>query len=304
MPTDRLKAILTESARKNKAEGILFSGGLDTAILASLNSKAKAVTVSLWPFGEDFQYAKLLEKSLGLRLHHKIVKLEEALEAIPEVIKILGTFDPAIPNDLAVYFGLKYAKELGLKSMVTGDGADEIFGGYGFMRKIDDLDGYIRKIIRHMSFNSKILGEAFGIEIIQPFLDEKVIDFALRIPSELKIKKEKGSVFGKWILRKSFEKDLTESIIWQSKRPLEKGSGMSRLRAIISAEISDEDFKAAEKHGINFMNKEHYYYYKVYARVAGKIIQPKSGEKSCVSCTGAMKKDAFHCKVCGQVEGL
>ncbi|MFH1504432.1 MAG: asparagine synthase C-terminal domain-containing protein [Candidatus Omnitrophota bacterium] len=302
MPTVRLKEVLRESTRKNQTEGMLFSGGLDTAILASFNPGAKAVTVGLWPFGEDFQYAKLLEKSLGLELYHKIVRQEEALEAIPEVIRILGTFDPAIPNDLAIYFGLKHAKELGIKSMMTGDGADEIFGGYDFMRNIDDLDFYIKKITKHMSFNSKVLGKAFEIEITQPFLDEKVIDFALRIPAELKIKKEKKAIFGKWILRKSFEKDLSESIIWQSKRPLEKGSGMSRLREVISAKISDEEFKAAEKQEIKFMNKEHYYYYKIYAQVAGEIVQPKSDEKGCEFCKGAMRKDAFHCKTCGGVD--
>ncbi|UCD15067.1 MAG: hypothetical protein JSV34_04915 [Candidatus Omnitrophota bacterium] len=301
MRPPELKEILTEAAKKNQADGLLLSGGLDSSILAFLSPGIKAITISLWPFGEDVQYAKLLEKSLNLKLYHRIVGIEEALGAIPEVIRILRSFDPAIPNDLVVYFGLKYAQELGLKNVMTGDGADELFGGYEFMRKIKDLSSYIKKIVKFMSFSSEILGKVFRIQISQPYLDKKVVDFSLKIPAELKIREEKNSVFGKWILRKSFEPDLAEGIIWQNKRPLEYGSGMKRIRELISTKIPDKEFDKAKEWGVKFMNKEHYYYYKVYTEVIGGIPQPEGNQKACKYCRGAMEKEAFHCKHCGWV---
>ncbi len=297
-----LKNIVSETANRNPYQGLLFSGGLDTSILASLNPKVIAVTVSLGSEAEDIRYSKSLANFLDMKRHHKIVGIDEAIEAVPEVIKILKSFDPAIPNDLAVYFGLKQARELGINEIATGDGSDELFGGYSFMKDIDDLESYIKKISRNMSFSSNDIGEFFGIRIRQPFIEKEVIDFSLNIPSDLKIKRENGSLWGKWILRKAFEGLLPKDNIWQSKRPLEYGSGMTKLRGIISSKISDVEFSDKQKnYSINFLNKEHLYYYEVYKKEVGEIPRPKGTEKSCPGCGAGMKRIAFHCKVCGYV---
>ena len=151
-----------------------------------------------------------------------------------------------------------------------------------------------------MRFSSNKIGEFFKIKIMQPFLDRKFIDFSLKIKPELKIKKQKGRLWGKWILRKSFEDILPEKIIWQSKRPLEYGSGMSRLRDIISSRITDAEFKE-NLYSVKFMNKEHLYYYKIYIKEIGEVPKPKKGEKSCPGCGAGIAINAFHCKVCGNV---
>ncbi len=295
-----LKKKLIESARKNRANGLLFSGGLDSSILAAINPGIKAITVSLKSGGEDVRYSNLATKFFNIKYFSRSVGVGEAIEAIPEVIKILKTFDPAIPNDLVVYFGVKKAKELGLKDIMVGDGSDELFAGYDFMQEINDLPSYIEKISKKMSFSSNEIGRAFGINIAQPYMDKEIVDLALQIPVALKIKKEGAKIYGKWVLRKAFSDILPNEIIWQGKRPLEYGSGMTGLRKIISNKISDDEF-STNPYDINFMNKEHMYYYKIYRNVVGAIPRAEKGEKKCPGCGGGMKRSAYHCKICGYV---
>lgn len=297
-----LREKLKEAVKRNIASCLLFSGGLDTSILAALNPAAMAITVSLGSFGEDIKYAEYLAQKLNLRHYHKIVGIDEAIDSIPMVIKILKSFDPAIPNDLAVYFGLELAKNLGLDAVATGDGSDELFGGYSFMKDIDDLENYIQRISKNMNFSSNKLGEFFDIKIIQPFIDREIIDFALQIPINLKIRKYNGKLWGKWILRKAFEDVLPKEIVWQDKRPLEYGSGMTKLREIISSKISDDEFEEEKRlYPINFLNKEHLYYYEIYRKEIGEIPKPRGTQKKCPGCGAEMERTAFHCKICGYV---
>ncbi len=295
-----LKDMLSEIIKRNSYQGLLFSGGLDTSILAGLNSSVIAITVSLESWSDDIPYSESLAELLKMERYHRKVSVDEAIEAIPQLIRILKSFDPAIPNDLAVYFGLKFAKKLDIDKIATGDGSDELFGGYSFMRDIDDLESYIKRIAEKMSFSSNDIGDFFGVKIIQPFIDKNIVDFALQMPVNLKIRRCNGKIWGKWILRKAFEDVLPGDIIWQSKRPLEYGSGMNRLRQVVSDKVSAEEFKDNTR-SINFISKEHFYYYKIYKEVVGEIPKPKTDEKKCPGCGAGMKKDGFHCGVCGYV---
>lgn len=293
-----LRKKLSEAAPRKMGCGLLFSGGLDSSVLAAINPGIKAITVSLESYGEDIDYSEKAAGFLKAERVHRSVSIKEASDAIPEVIRILKSFDPAIPNDLAVYFGLKQAKDLGIKEVITGDGSDELLAGYSFMRDIANLAGYIRKISQKMYFSSNAIAESFGIDLIQPFMQKDVVELALAIPINLKIKERNGESHGKWILRKAFEDMLPERIIWQGKRPLEYGSGMSELRKIISGKISDKEF-AENSTGIKFINKEHLYYYKIYRDIFGPVPQAKNKETKCPACGAEMKKNAYHCQICG-----
>ncbi|MBN2406407.1 MAG: asparagine synthase, partial [Elusimicrobia bacterium] len=121
-----------------ETDAVLFSGGLDSSVLLYLK-RTPAVNVRFEDFGGDSGYCDIIEKDLGAEIHRRVVTRDEALDAVRKVIKILRSFDPAIPNDLAVYFGLEKAGELGYNSLMTGDGSDELFGGYSYMQDMEDL---------------------------------------------------------------------------------------------------------------------------------------------------------------------
>ena len=295
----RLKHAVDEAG----ADGLLLSGGLDSSILASLNSHVSAFTVTLEPHGEDEEYAKILTRTIHVKYHHRMIGIEEALHSIPTVIGILKSFDPAIPNDIATYFGLKLAKEKGVKSVMTGDGSDELFAGYSFMLDLPDLEAYIQGLSGKMSFSSSILGRKMGIQIKQPYLSGEMIELASKIPRDLKIRTEGKKKCGKWILRKAFEDFLPPSIIWQNKRPLEYGSGTTRLRRIISEKISDEEFEEKSRaYSVRFMSKEHLFYYQIYREVIGEIPAPEEGQAPCVGCGAGIQKEAKHCRTCGTIQ--
>ena len=285
------------------ADCVFFSGGLDSSIAAVLSGCKKGILVTLDRDGPDLRYAGEAAGAIGLTLIHKAVSVDEALAAIPEVIATLRSFDPAIPNDLAVWFALKEAKALGMSSVMTGDGADEIFGGYSYMAEIGDLKEYIRYLSQTMSFNSTILGRHLGVEVIQPFLDKEILDFALQIQGKWKIREEKGVLHGKWVLRRACEGLLPPGILWQGKRPLETGSGMTRLNAIMDTTISDEEFEdKRHSSGMRFYNKAHLYYYEVYRKTVGDIPPPGPHEQACEGCGAGVKAGRGHCRVCGWVK--
>lgn len=297
-----LRQKLTEALGRNQARAILVSGGIDSGILAYLSPPVKGVTVNLEGKGEDLKYVSILRDSLDLDVTLVKVGVDEALSAVREVVKTLRSFDPALPNDLAVYLGMKEAKRQGLKSIMTGDGGDELFGGYSYMQEMDDLDGYIRRISRSMSFSSNRIGEYFGLEVKQPYLDHNFIEFALSLGKDLKIKEEKGKICGKWVLRKAFEPFLPAEFIWQEKRPLEVGSGMALLRRVIAEKITDEEFEEKKRvYPVKFLCKEHLFFYEIYRKEVGEIPQPGEGEDRCPGCGGGVHHGKRHCKICGWV---
>ena len=298
-----LKKMLIDSVERNRADGILLSGGLDSAILASIDPKLKAFTISLERYGEDIEFSKNVVNLLGMEQLHLNIGIDQAIETVPKIIKILKSFDPAIPNDLPVYFGLMEAKKKGISTVMTGDGSDELLAGYSFMQDIPDLKKYIERISRRMFFNSNMIGDFLGVDIKQPYIGKELLDFALSIDKQWKIREENGRIFGKWILRKAFENNLPDHFIWQDKRPLEVGSGMSKLREIISDKVSDEEYKENDSN-IKFYNKEHFYYYRIYRDLFGEIPKPKQGENECPGCKTGLPDGAFHCRLCGWVRDI
>jgi asparagine synthase (glutamine-hydrolysing) len=297
-----IKQRLQQALGRNQGGGILVSGGIDSGILAYIAPRLKGVTVTLGGEGEDLKYVSILQGALDLDVTLVTVKVNEALSATRDVVRILGSFDPALPNDLVVYFGMREAKRHGLTSVMTGDGADELFGGYSYMQEVEDLDGYIRMISRSMSFGSNRIGEHFGLEVRQPYLDQDFTEFAVSLGSDLKIKEEKGKIWGKWALRKAFEPFLPAEFIWQEKRPLEVGSGMGLLREVIAERIPDEVFEEKKRIcPVRFFCKEHLFFYEIYREEVGAIPRPGEGEDGCPGCGGGMPHGKRHCKICGWV---
>ena len=291
---------LKSAVRRNYAEGLLLSGGLDSSILAALAPEVKALTTALkGAQAPDIDYGARVAVALGLQHYKSTFSAEQAMEAIPKVIKMLKTFDLALPNDIAIYFGLKLARERGIESVMTGDGADELFAGYSYMHKLGnrELDSYIRKLAGTMHFSSVSLGHELGLEIKQPYLDTEFVAWALEIDPGHKVVAEGGRIWGKWILHKAFETHLPQQIIWREKTAIEYGSGTTELRELISAKVSDFEAKKRE-YGIRFINKEHLFYYEIYREVVGEIPLAREGEEHCPCCGAAAPKPGY-CPICG-----
>jgi asparagine synthase (glutamine-hydrolysing) len=294
---EQLRSKLKEAVARSRADGILLSGGLDTSILAFVARPSVGFTVALKDsLASDLVYSEKIAKLLGIKHKKMEFTRKEALATLPEVIRILKTFDLALPNDLSIYFALKLARESGVSSIMTGDGADELFAGYSYMAELspEDLERYIRRLSQNWHFSSGYLGKALDVEIRQPFLDEDFVRFALKISPELKVKDR----VGKYILRKSFEDLIPPEIVWRRKEPIEYGSGSSKLHEIINNMVTDEEFQSARKEvDIKFINKEHFFYWRIYNEVVGEIPKARDDEISCPCCRAGM--GIYHCRTCG-----
>ena len=294
---EQLRGKLKEATGRNRADSILLSGGLDTSILAFLARPATAFTAALrYAQAPDLVYSDKISRLL--RMEHKKIEYttQEALNALPEVIRILRTFDLALPNDLSLYFALGLAREDNICSIMTGDGGDELFAGYSYMADLSpkDLNRYLRRLSKSWHFSANELGRALGIQIEQPFLDKDLVSFALDISPYLKV----NEGIGKYILRKSFEDLIPPEVLWRRKDAIEYGSGSTELRKVVGERVSDEEFESATKRtGIGFINKEHYAYYRIYSEVVGEIPKAKADEAKCPCCGAQL--DTSHCGICG-----
>ena len=294
---DQLKSKLKESVERNRADGILLSGGLDTSILAFIARPMVGFTVALKDSpASDLVYSDKISKLLGIQHKKMEFTKEEALATLPEVIGIMRTFDLALPNDLAIYFALKLARENKISSVMTGDGSDELFAGYYYMAELppEDLERYIGRLSKNWHFSSGYLGKVLGVEVSQPFLDEDFVRFALEMSPGFKVR----DGVGKYILRKGFEDSMPADIVWRRKEPIEYGSGFTKLHEMINGMFTDEEFKTASNEvDIKFINKEHFFYWRIYNQVVGEIPKAKDGGIRCPCCGAGM--GTYHCRTCG-----
>jgi asparagine synthase (glutamine-hydrolysing) len=301
--TEEILKSFDEVIQDYYADSILLSGGLDTSIIASLVSQYfKPQTVSVGFSGSnasDIYYARIVAEQFALQNYVKLFNLEEATEAAEYVVKTLKTFDPMeIRNDITIYIGMKYLKETGVKSVITGDGSDELFAGYSFLFKLKprEVDKWINDITEFWSFAAKPIGESLGLNVLQPFLDERIIELALKIPAELKIAEHNGVIYGKYVLRRAFEKFLSNVVVWRPKEPIETGSGSVELTKLFK--VTPEEFSGLSKI-VRLDSQEQAYYFKIYCEKVGTIPKPKADEKACPRCSGGVPSNKNYCKICG-----
>ncbi len=293
-----------------KADSISFSGGLDSSIIAYFlkDLKPKMYTIIAKDFlAADLTYCQLFTKELNLPLEIKTVETNEILSAVEETIKILRHFnDIEIRNSVVMYLALSKIKENGHTSVITGDGADELFAGYSFLlRKTEnELEKDLERIRKIMHFPTNELGKNIGIEIESPFLNEGIVEFAKKLPNDLKIKTENGKKYGKWILRKAFEGKIPESILWRDKSPMQDGSGTAGLTSLFDAIIQDSTFdekkKRIEKEDkVILRTKESMFYYETYRKYCDPPIKLHDSPTRCPYCQGDVKETTQFCKMCG-----
>ncbi|MFH1775870.1 MAG: asparagine synthase-related protein [Chloroflexota bacterium] len=284
---------------------------MDTAILAYLSARwarPSCITVALSGApAPDVGYAQQVARSLGLSHYLHYFDDTELDESIRDTIRIMKSFDPMeIRNSAAVHVALKAGKRQGLSTMMTGDACDELFAGYSFLfglsrKKLEDA---LKKLWANMRFSSEYLAKDLGVTARLPFLDPQVKSLAMGMDVKLKVGREKGRVFGKWIVRKAFEGIIPVELIWREKAPIEVGTGTATLPALFEARIPTTEFQKKQagclrEDGVVIRSKEHLFYYQIYRDMLGVPHPADSGARTCPDCNSNVEGEASFCRICG-----
>ena len=303
--------ILNEVISKCRSNWISLSGGLDSSIIGYFikNRSPNSLAIITKDFlGADLTYSQIIAKHLDIPLEICYVSTEQILDGIKNTIKILKNFnDIEIRNSVVMYMSLETLHKKNVKTVLTGDGADEIFAGYNFLlnKSTEELEEELKRIRKVMHFSSQEIAKTFGIEIESPFLDKRIIDFADNIPLSMKVNNKNEKIFGKWILRKAFEEHLPKSIVWREKSPMQDGAGTVGLSNLFESIISDELFaKKTEKikteDDVTIRSKESLHYYEIFKE---NFEIPENSDPSgnyCPDCTSKIGENSKFCRLCGK----
>ena len=306
---DQCMKVLQNAVKECESEWIALSGGLDSSILAHLrkDQKPHAITIITKDFlGTDLTFSQIISKHTGLHLSLIQVTMEEILDSISETVEILDNFnDIEIRNSIVPHLYLSSLKRKGFDSVITGDGADEIFAGYNFLLKKsnNDIDEELKRIKKIMHFPSKDIAKSLNMKVETPFLDQDVIRFSESIPISKKINLKKDKKFGKWILRETFEKDLPENIICREKSPMQDGSGTNNLTGLFDIIITNEVFlqkktRILEEDGVYIRTKESLHYYECFRKSSS--IKKSNSDKKCPDCNYEINLGSKFCRMCGK----
>ncbi len=285
---DALEAAVHRQLMSDVPYGVLLSGGLDSSIISAVAKKYASKRVesddkneAWWPQlhsfsvglegSPDLKHAQEVADHIGT-VHHQIhFTVQEGLDAIRDVIYHLETYDvTTIRASTPMYLMARVIKSMGVKMVLSGEGADEIFGGYLYFHKAPNAEEFHKETVRKMeklhlydcNRANKSLS-AWGIEGRVPFLDKEFIDIAMNLNPKDKMcgngKMEKS------ILREAFEDYLPASVAWRQKEQFSDGVGYSwidSLKEVVDAAVTDEQMKNKEfRFSVNPpMNKEEYYY--------------------------------------------
>lgn len=273
--------------------GVLLSGGLDSSIISALAAKfaPKRIededkTQAWWPRlhsfavglkdSPDLAAARKVAEHIG-SIHHEInFTIQEGIDAIRDVIYYIETYDvTTVRASTPMYLLARVIKSMGIKMVLSGEGADELFGGYLYFHKAPDAKEFHRETVRKLSklhlydcLRANKSLSAWGVEGRVPFLDKEFIDIAMRFNPESKMSGRNGRI-EKWALRKAFEDLLPHEVAWRQKEQFSDGVGYSwidTLREIASSQVTDEMMSTAHlRFPVNPpRNKEEYFYRSIF----------------------------------------
>ncbi|EWM23351.1 asparagine synthetase [Nannochloropsis gaditana] len=305
LPTERVELLNIRNAfemavkRRMMSDvpwGVLLSGGLDSSLVASIASRlSRRDPNNEWPRlhsfsiglenSPDLAAAAEVAKFVGTVHHSYVFTVQEGMDAVREVIYHLETYDVTTVRAATPMFLMsRKIKARGVKMVLSGEGADEIFGGYLYFHKAPDSKEFhaetvdkLRGLFQYDCLRANKATSAWGVEVRVPFLDQDFLDVAMTINPEDKmiVKDGEGRRMEKWILRKAFDDPadpyLPAKILWRQKEQFSDGVGygwIDALRDHANADVSDKVFSAAEnRFPYNTpLTKEAYYYRDIFDR--------------------------------------
>ena len=290
---DALEDAVKRQLMSDVPYGVLLSGGLDSSVISAIAEKYSANRIeedckspAWWPRlhsfavglkgAPDLAKARLVAEHIGT-VHHEInYTIQEGLDAIRDVIYFIETYDvTTVRASTPMYLLARVIKSMGIKMVLSGEGADEIFGGYLYFHKAPTARAFHEETVRKLSklylydcLRANKSLSAWGVEGRVPFLDKEFLDVAMRLNPEAKMCP--GNTMEKKIVREAFADMLPEEVAWRQKEQFSDGVGYSwidTLKEITAAAVSDEQMEhAAERFPINPpRNKEEYYYRSIFA---------------------------------------
>ena len=289
---EALEAAVQRQLMSDVPYGVLLSGGLDSSVISAVAGKYAAGRVETegretawWPRLHSFAVglkgapdlikAREVAKHIGT-VHHEInYTIQEGLDAVRDVIYYIETYDvTTVRASTPMYLLARVIKSMGIKMVLSGEGADEVFGGYLYFHKAPSPQAFHEETVRKLSklylydcLRANKSLSAWGVEGRVPFLDKEFLDVAMRVnPAD---KMCPGQTIEKRIVREAFADMLPESVAWRQKEQFSDGVGYSwidTLKAVTAAAVTDEQMAhAAERFPINPpMNKEEYYYRSIF----------------------------------------
>ncbi len=272
--------------------GVLLSGGLDSSVISAVAKRFASRRIesgdrneAWWPQlhsfaiglkgAPDLSKAKMVADHIGT-VHHEInYTIQEGLDALRDVIYHIETYDvTTVRASTPMYLLARVIKSMGIKMVLSGEGADEVFGGYLYFHKAPDARAFHEETVRKLSklhlydcLRANKSLSAWGVEGRVPFLDKEFLDTVMRLNPAAKMCP--GKTIEKKILREAFSDMLPEAIVWRQKEQFSDGVGynwIDTLKEMTSKAVSDEQMAhAAERFSVNPpRNKEEYFYRSIF----------------------------------------
>jgi asparagine synthase (glutamine-hydrolysing) len=288
-----LEAAVHRQLMSDVPYGVLLSGGLDSSIVSAIAKKYSALRVedhdqkqAWWPRlhsfavglsgSPDLAAARKVAEHIDTVHHEILFTIQEGIDALHDVIYHLETYDvTTVRASTPMYLLARAIKAMGIKMVLSGEGADELFGGYLYFHKAPNAEAFHEETVRKLNklhlydcLRANKSLAAWGIEGRVPFLDKEFMDVAMRLnPKDKLINSERME---KWILRKAFEDYLPKSVAWRQKEQFSDGVGYSwidSLKALVEEDVTDQQMaKAKFKFPIHTpQSKEEYYYRSIFA---------------------------------------
>ena len=252
--------------------GAWLSGGLDSSTISALVSKFTnrlSTFVAGLKDAPDVRFAREVADFIGSEHHEVVVNLKDLIKALPDVIYHLESFDALLVRSAITNYLVSEVASRHVGEVFSGEGGDELFAGYDYLRSIphEDLEGELENITSslHNTALQRVdrCASAFGLVAHTIFTEPEIVEFAFSIPVEYKIR----DATGKWILRKAMEGHLPDKVINRQKAKFWEGTGVGELMSEhASGEITDAEFKYERllPGGFIINSKEELYYYRIF----------------------------------------